>query len=121
MRRPEQTINSSQLRSTLSAVHQVSKDERVELVIRIPGIALDDGEESLWAHALVRDDSWILCSPDRASLQCGARLGLRERLVSLEDLLRRVGHRPKKVIRNQYTEKWHREEISRLVVEEGGY
>lgn len=120
-RRPEQTIDNSQLRSSLFAVHKVSKEERAELAVRIRGIALDLGEESLWAHALARDDAWILCGPDKASMRCGVRLGFREKLVSLEILLRRVGHRPMKDLKGQYTEKWHRSEISRLVVEEGNY
>ena len=45
-----------------------------------------DETQSLWAHARKRDDAWILCGPDRASLRCGVRLGFRERLVSLERL-----------------------------------
>ena len=121
LRRSEQMIDNSQLRSSLFAVHQVDNKERAELAIQSQGIALDLGEESLWAHALTRDDAWILCSPDKASLRCGVRLGLRERLVSLEELLRGVGHRTKHALRNQYTKKWHEGEISRLVVEEGDY
>ena len=53
----------------------------------------EQGEACLWAHALRRGDDWILCSPDRASLRGGVRLGFRERLVSLEGLLDDVGHR----------------------------
>jgi len=120
-RRPGQTINNRQLQSTLAGVHQVSGEARAELAIRTQGIALDLGEESLWAHALVRDDAWILCSPDKASLRCGIRFRLREQLASLEALLRHIGHRPKRDLKRQYTEKWHRGEVSRLVVEEGAY
>ena len=42
------------LKASLGAVHEVSDRERAELAVRIGGIALDRGEESLWAHALGR-------------------------------------------------------------------
>ncbi len=50
MRRPEQTIDNSQFQSSLFDVHQVNNEERAELMIRTRGIALDLGEESLWAR-----------------------------------------------------------------------
>ena len=120
-RRPEETIDRKQLRASLAAEHQATDKELADLAIRIPGIALDQGEESLWAHALTRKDSWVLCSPDKASLRCGVRIGLREQLVSLEELLRCVGHRPKVPIKRQYTKKWQDGVISRFVVEEGEF
>ena len=72
---------------------------------------------SEWKSKTFRTFSPIMAS----TVRCGVRLRLREQLVSLEVLLRRVGQRPKKDLQAQYTEKWHRGEISRLVVEEGGY
>ena len=56
-------------------------------LIRGQGISLDPGELDLWAHAITRNDAWILCGPDIASLRFGLRLGVRDRLVSLEGLL----------------------------------
>ena len=82
-RRPEQSIAADELRASLAAVHAVTDRERAELALRVQDIALDVGEESLWAHALGRSDQWLLCGPDKASLRRGVRLGLRERLVSL--------------------------------------
>lgn len=105
-RRPEHSIVASELRVSLSAVHRVGDRERAELLVRIQGIALDVGEEALWAHALGRDDGWFLCGPDKASLRCGVRLGFRERLVSLEELLADVGHRPRSALEPNYTKKW---------------
>lgn len=105
MRRKEEAIDLAELRESLAAVHSVSVRERAELALRKGGIALDEGEEALWAHALGRDDAWLLCGPDRASLRCGIRLGQRERLVALEELLARVGHRPSKALRPAYTKK----------------
>ena len=81
--------------NTLSEVHSVSRLERASLALRKLDLALDAGEECLWAHALGRSDAWILCGPDKASLRCGVRLGFRQRLVSLERLLEAAGHRPR--------------------------
>ena len=120
-RRPEETIDREQLRASLAAEHQASDKELADLAIRIPGIALDQGEESLWAHALTRNDVWVLCSPDKASLRCGVRIGVREQLVSLEELLLWVGHRPNAPLKRQYTKRWYGGVISRVVVEEGDY
>ena len=60
----------------------------------------------MWAHALTRNDAWVLCGPDKASLRFGVRLGFRERLVALEWLLDGVGYRPKPDLRPAYTSKW---------------
>ena len=116
-RRQEEIIDLAELRSSLAAVHSVSVRERAELALRKGGIALDEGEDALWAHALGRDDAWLLCGPDKASLRCGVRLGHRERLVSLEELLKRVGHRPSG-LRTAYTRKWHDQTVGQLCLDE---
>ncbi len=99
----------------MASVHATGLREHAELALRVPGIWLDEGEASLWAHALQRDDTWLLCGPDKASLRCGVRLGHRERLVSLEELVERVGHRPKPRFREQYTRRWLDQALSELV------
>ena len=118
LRRPEQSIGASELRVSLSAVHRVGDRERAGLLVRIQGIALDGGEEALWAHALGRGDGWFLCGPDKASLRCGVRLGFRERLVSLEELLADVGHRPRISLEPQYTKKWLDGMLAEFALEE---
>ena len=120
MRRSEQSIVASDLRASLAGAHTVDNRERAELAIRIEGIALDRGEEALWAHALVREGDWFLCGPDRASLRCGVRLGFRERLISLEALLEDVGHRPKIALRVHYTKKWLERTLAEFVFTETG-
>ena len=105
-RRPEQSIAADELRASLAAVHVVTDRERAELALRVQDIALDLGEESLWAHALGRSDRWVLCGPDKASLRCGIRLGFWERLVSLQELLNGVGHRSRVALKRYYTKKW---------------
>jgi len=102
-RRPEQRIDANALRTSMAAVHRVGDRERAELAVRVPDVALDRGEASLWAHAVHREDSWLLCGPDTASLRFGLRLGFRDRLVSLERLLDNVGQHPIPLLRPSYT------------------
>ena len=66
-RPPVRQIDEKDPRTSLEAVHSVGNRERAELAVRVPDIALDVGEASLWAHALSRDDAWVLCGPDRVS------------------------------------------------------
>ena len=115
-RRPERRIDEARLRDRLAGVHVVGDLERAVLAIRAGEIALDRGEASLWAHALGRNDEWILCGPDKASLRCGVMLGLRERLVSMEGLLDEVGHRPGTALREAYTRRWHERTLGELVL-----
>lgn len=49
-RRPERRIDEEDLRNTLSAVHSVSRLECAALALRKLDLALDAGEEALWAH-----------------------------------------------------------------------
>lgn len=117
LRLKEEAIDLAALRSFLAAVHSVSVRERAELTLRKGNIALDEGEEALWAHALGRNDAWMLCGPDKASLRCGVRLGHREKLVSLEELLKRVGHRTSG-LRPAYTQKWHKRVVGEIYLDE---
>ena len=48
--RPEQSIGADKLRASLAAVHAVTDREHAELALRVQDIALDVGEESLWAQ-----------------------------------------------------------------------
>ena len=68
-RRREETIVAKELRASMASVHSVGDRERAELALRVPDIWLDEGEACLWAHALKRDDAWLLCGPDKASLR----------------------------------------------------
>ena len=118
-RRVEELIGVTELRASLEAEHAVNDRERAELAVRIQGIWLDRGEESLWAHALGRDDAWLLCGPDKASLRCGVRLGFRDRLVSLERLLEGVGHRAMTALKPHYTTRWLNQTVMELMFAEG--
>jgi hypothetical protein len=114
-RRPEEQIDSDVLTKTLAAVHAVHDGDRAEAVTRDPSIAfLDAGERALWAHAIGRKDAWVLCGPDKASLRIGIRLGLLDRLVSLEKLLGDVGFNPRLDLRTPYTQKWLDQALTQL-------
>ena len=119
-RRPERQIDARELRVSLGALHSVENLERAELAVRVHDIALDIGEASLWAHALNRNDAWVLCGPDKASLRLGVRLGFRERLVALEGLLADVGDRPRKRLRTAYTSAWLAKTLGEFVLAERG-
>ena len=117
-RRREQRISTKRLLEWLAAVHSPEDRELAQLAVRTLGIYLDEGERDLWAHAIGRDDDWLFCGPDAASLRCGVRLEFRERLRSVEGLLTDLGHRPSIPLREHYTERWHRQKLNEIVVHE---
>ena len=117
-RPPERQIDPTSLRASLAAIHSVEDLERAELLVQASGIAVDRGEQSLWAHALTRNDGWKFCGPDKASLRVGVRLGFGDRLVSLEQLLSHIGYRLRTSLRRNYTEKWLVEPRAELILTE---
>jgi hypothetical protein len=118
-RRPEQQIDHATLQASLAVVHRVGDRERAAAIVREAMFSfLDVGEQSLWAHALTRDDAWVLCGPDKASLRFGIRLGLRERLVALEDLLQEVGYKSP-ALRTAYSSAWLAKTLGEIVIMEG--
>lgn len=108
-RRPEHRIDEIILRSQLHAVHAVT-DEQLSHVIENGGLGLDDGEQQLWAHAFTREDAWILCGPDTASMKFGADLKKRDRLISVGELANRIGLKPK--LRDHFQKAWLDELLS---------
>jgi hypothetical protein len=119
-RRKELQIDEAELRAKLVGVHKVTDVQRAALLVRGHGINLDPGELDLWAHAMTRKDTWILCGPDKASLRYGVRTGFRDRLVSLERLLEEVGFPVKGKLRGNYTAQWHASALNELVLTERG-
>lgn len=118
-RRREQQIDAGLLQHSLAAVHRSETREFAALAVAAPDIVLDPGERALWAHAITRNDDWILCGPDKASLRFGIRLGFRERLVALGSLLDAVGYRPKEALRFNYTTAWLAQALNEIVLTEG--
>ena len=120
-RRPEETIDLATLERSLTAINPVTDADHATAAIKDAQIAvLDAGERALWAHALRRTDTWVLCGPDKASMRLGVRLGLRDRLVSLEELLNDIGHRPRVPLRTNYTVRWLADCLSQLALLESG-
>lgn len=119
-RRPEEQIDRQVLTDTIKTVHTVQDADFAQALTRDPGIAfLDDGERALWAHAVSRKDAWVLCGPDKASLRVGIRLGLRDRLISLERLLEDAGFKPRVNLKTAYSQKWLEQTLAELAQQEG--
>jgi hypothetical protein len=117
-RRAEQQIEQAALVDSLAAVHKVTDVDRAAAVTRDALFAyLDPGEASLWAHALMRSDAWVLCGPDTASMRFGVRQGQRDRLVALETLLKDAGYRPAG-LRANYTSTWLARTLEELAMAE---
>ena len=114
LRSEEESINEEELRDSLKAIHAVGPHELAALAVRLPRVTLDAGEEELWAHTLTRNDDWIFCGPDRASLRAGFSLGFRDRLISLEELLSRINIKPSVPLLTQYKRRWHGETLTWL-------
>src|SRR6516162_2285331 len=61
-RRREQQIDPGELRRSLARIHAVTPGELAAAIVGDEILAfLDVGERSLWAHALAREDAWVLC------------------------------------------------------------
>lgn len=103
------------LRASLAAIHEPTMTE-IARVVLAGGALLDPGERDLWAHAVGRNDIWILCGPDRASMRFGYEQKQRERLVSLGGLLKTIDFRPRRALRNHFEEAWLEELMRKLVL-----
>jgi hypothetical protein len=114
-RRPEEQIDGAALRGSLFAIHRVTVRELAQVEL-LNGPFLDAGEKALWAHALQRNDAWVLCGPDAASMRFGYANGARARLVSLGGLLSDIGHRPRTALASHYEQEWLDGVLSKLVL-----
>jgi hypothetical protein len=77
---------------TRLAIHRVSRTELANLVLQdAESFRLDDGERHLWAHALTRRDEWFACCSDHAAIKAAVRLGWKDRLLALEELINHAG------------------------------
>ena len=114
----ENLIDPLELRNSLAEICQFEYKNLAKLKSLSPEIRLDKGEERLWAHAIGRDDDWVFCGPDSASLQFGVQNNYRDRLVSLEQLLVDAGYRFKMEVEEHFTEKWHADKMNELIQNE---
>jgi hypothetical protein len=99
-------------------IHKVSRHERLAREIEFDHLgSLDDGERDLWVHAMGREDGWILCGPDTASIRFGVMAGHAGRLVSLEELLNAIGYSTKGKLKEYHSKKWLTNKIEQFVLE----
>lgn len=105
--------------SRLACVHSVSEEERATFALEYPYAAgMDAGERDLFAHALGRsDDTWLLLSPDKASIRAGVTLGWQDRLRSLAAVADETGARPK--LKRHFEESWLAEWRTHFLLEGG--
>ncbi|MBN2684469.1 MAG: hypothetical protein JXR40_04265 [Pontiellaceae bacterium] len=101
-------VDTNLLRKQIPA-HAVNDAMRAKLLFEEPAATdLDDGERDLLAFAITLPEHvCLICSPDKACMKVAAKLGLLNRLISLESLATKVGRKNLRLKRN-YTEQWHR-------------
>jgi hypothetical protein len=95
----------------LSKVHPVTDLERAVFGLAYGGSQnMDGGERDLFAHAYARssagDPTWVICSPDRASIRAAVALGWRDQTRSLGELAAAVGARPNPPLADHFGERW---------------
>ena len=117
LRRDYVPVDTQALRKN-SVVHVVNDAMRMELILKEPSAAdIDDGEKDLLAFAMTLPKNvFLICSPDKACMKVAAKMGLLDRLISLQSLAERVGRGNLKFKLN-YTEKWHRQQCSAIQME----
>lgn len=110
-------VDTNALRGSIPA-HEVTDAMRLKLVCKEPSaVDIDDGEKDLLAYAITLPPNvFLVCSPDKACMKVASKMGMLERLVSLEALAERVGRRNLKFKRN-YTQKWHRQQYADIFSE----
>ena len=78
-----------QLIEEIITIQSVSDLDRAKLLLKLPnGPHLDDGELHLLAHALTRNDAWLMAGADIALIRAVEKLGHIERLISLGEVAR---------------------------------
>lgn len=117
-RSPEENINQDHLRNTLSVTTPITRVQEAKFILKYEqAISLDPGELHLLTHASLRhDDAWLISSPDKAAMRFAYNLGWRDRLISLENMVKRVAGHRKTRFRENYTEAWLVRERTKLVL-----
>lgn len=79
---------------------------------------IDAGERDLLAWGIAQPDALLLTTGDRAAILAACRLGLQDKLISLEELARDAGlHKP---LPKQFTKAWLSEVRTKFLMEAGG-
>lgn len=117
-RSPEQQIDETRLRATLSRepIPVSDLDEARFLQVRKSKVALDPGEYHLMVYATLNPGAWIVCSPDKALMRFSFEQGWIDRVVSLGELADRFSHRFAVPLLRQYTKDWLSVEKTRFLL-----
>lgn len=110
-------VDTTALRERIR-VHDVNEAMRMSLLLEEPhAVDIDAGEQDLLSYALATNEiAYIICSPDVACMKVAARLGMIDRLVSLEKLLSSSGGGSRD-FRENYTERWHRKKRNTIAID----
>ena len=89
------------------SIRSVSQRELAELLLKLNNeIALDTGEKELLAHINSHSLSlYFICSPDKACIRASDKLGLIDKVVSLEDLAESSGLNKAKLL-HHFSKQW---------------
>ena len=100
------------------SVSPVSPKEIAELLLKLNNeVALDPGEKELLAHINSQNIKiFYICSPDRACIKAAGKLGIMDKVISLENLTESCGIKNPK-IRNHFSKKWLQDFKTQLALE----
>lgn len=116
LRRDYVPVDIEALRARIE-VRKVKKQELIDLELKLAGaVVLDEGEKHLIAYAINQKGEWWICSPDNYSVRAAIKLGIKDKLISLEKIAVESGVRPS--LKSQYGKKWLRKKITQLLFEE---
>ena len=109
------TVDIAALRAAVT-VHSDDALRVAAAALRYPDLGgLDAGERELLAFAAQYDADWRAASPDKACLRVAYEMGLPDRFISLEEMVRAAGADARSQKR-QYTEKWLRRLRTQLLL-----
>lgn len=104
------TVNDAHL-DRLARVHAVTPLTQATFALAYSAAAtMDAGERDLFAHAFEREHSgdgeWYLSSSDKALIRAAVSLDWSSRLQSLEEIMERLGTRPRPSLLVQHSKRW---------------
>lgn len=101
----QEYVDERTLRGQFRHVHNPTELELAEVLLD-GGAGIHCGEQHLWAHALGREDAWVLCGPDRGSMRFGCHRNHGQRLIALGSLLDSLRHPSAGRLPHHYTQNW---------------
>ena len=100
-------VSSKALHSGIHEIHAVPIAERINFALECENAdALDAGERDLFAHIHGRTDDWITSCADRGALRAALIMGWKDKIVSLENLIKNTGKNPNPQLLRHYSEAW---------------